>query len=172
MTGSNSTREIPVDQISNLLSYDPETGLLTWKVKRGASRVGKVAGFHKCRGYIAVRVMGVIYHAHRVAWALYNNESPPTDREIDHIDGDKSNNRIANLRLATSRQNKYNVGISAQNTSGAKGVTYRKNRGKWQAQISVDNACVYLGSYNSFDDAVAARKAAEEKYCGEFIRNI
>ena len=170
MTGPKFTREIPVEQISEMMSYDPGSGNLIWKVKRGSSKVGKIAGFEKSKGYIAVRVLEVIYHAHRVAWALYHNESPPTDREIDHIDGDKSNNRIANLRLATSKQNKHNVGMIASNTSGVKGVTYRKNRNKWQAQISVDERCVYLGSYESFDDAVRARKAAEKVYGGEFIR--
>lgn len=168
MAEKTHTRIVPVDKVREWLSYDPDTGVFRWRVRRGCRAAGQVAGVSKHPGYITIRVDGVIYYAHRLAWAIMTGESPPLDREIDHIDGERANNRWSNLRLATSRQNKANTGLAVTNTSGARGVTYRKGRQKWQAQISVDNRCVYLGNFDSLEEAIVARREGERKYFGEF----
>lgn len=170
MAKRNPTREIPLDVVNEFLRYEPDTGRLTWK-KKPARRivVGSEAGCVRKGGdYVIVGLLGESYYAHRLVWAITHGISPDVDLEIDHRDGDKTNNRISNLRIATHTQNKHNIGLLVNNTSGVKGVTLRKRDLKWQAQISVREQCVYLGSFRNFEDAVAARKRAEERYCGEF----
>ena len=104
----------------------------------------------------------------------------PDDMLVDHVYGSetKHDNRKSNLRLATYAQNQMNSKLSINNTSGCTGVYFNKETKKWVAQIGVGNyedtgkeRCVYLGSYDNFDDAVKARKEAEEKYYGEFSRD-
>lgn len=91
---------------------------------------------------------------------------------IDHRDGDRLNNQCGNLRPATKRQNGSNRKIHRNNSSGVSGVNWHKRIGKWQAQIRVNWERVYLGYFTNFEDAVAARKAAEKMYFGEFARVI
>lgn len=90
--------------------------------------------------------------------------------QVDHIHGKESrfDNRKANLRIATISQNGMNVGVRQNNTSGVTGVTWQKNRGKWRVRIRVNQKEIYLGEFKDFEDAVNARKEAEEKYFGEF----
>lgn len=169
MATKPDTRFIPSKLASEALDYDPASGLLRWKVSSGRMSAGMVAGcVKKDRGYVAVRVNGAIYYAHRLAWAIKTGEDLSGSIEIDHRDGDPSNNSWSNLRLATPQQNKRNMRMPGNNTSGIKGVTYRSHRKKWQAQISIDSKCKYLGLFDSFDDAVAARRAAEAEEFGEF----
>lgn len=104
----------------------------------------------------------------------------PDDMLVDHVHGSetKHDNRRSNLRLATRAQNQMNSKLGINNTSGCTGVYFNKETKKWVAQIGVGNyedtgkkRCIYLGSYDDFDDAVKARKEAEEKYYGEFSRD-
>lgn len=169
MAANPSTRNIPVETVRKLLRYDPETGHLYWRESRGRIAAGMIAGTVKSdRGYIAVRVNGITYYGHRLAWVLQTGEQIPEDREIDHRDGNPSNNAWENLRAASPVQNKRNMVPSSLNTSGATGVTYRKSRKKWQAQMSVGNKLKYLGSFDTKEDAIAARQRAEREVFGEF----
>lgn len=168
MATAVSNKDIHAQIVRAKLRYDPETGLLHWRESRGRMAKGMVAGTAKARGYVQVRINGEFFYAHRLAWVIQTGQPIPDGVEIDHRDGDPSNNRWANLRLATSQQNKQNTRRPTTNTSGSKGVTYRQSRQKWQAQISVDNRCVFLGNFDSFAEAVAARQAAERRYFGEF----
>ena len=102
---------------------------------------------------------------------MENKSKIPDGMEIDHINGVRHDNRIANLRLATSTENSRNMAIPTHNTSGVSGVTYRKNRGTWQAQISIGNVTKYIGSFSGFEGAVSARQDAERAVFGEFIPN-
>lgn len=160
-----------VERIRELIQYDPETGLLHWRVNRlsfaGKAKAGEVAGTPK-DGYISVIVEQRVYRAHRLAWLLTTGSFPPKGTEIDHINRDRSDNRWTNLRLVTRSQNNMNMGLRSDNKSGHKGVGQRKDTGRWYARVTVDRRVILLGHFDSFDDAVAARKAAEITHFGEF----
>lgn len=91
-------------------------------------------------------------------------------KQVDHINGDRSDNRRCNLRIVTNSQNQMNVGICKNNTSGATGVYFRKDRNKWKAGICVDGKQLWSGLYADFNDAVSERKRMEEKYFGQYRR--
>lgn len=169
MADAVSIRPIPVAKVCSLLSYDPLTGDLVWTASRGRVAAGSIAGSVRSdRGYCQIRLDGVIYYAHRLAWVIATGRDIPKGAEVDHRDGDPSNNRWDNLRLASPQQNKRNMRPLDRNTSGIAGVTYRKNRNRWQAQISLSNTCRYLGSFDTKEKAIAARVKAERELFGEF----
>lgn len=160
-------------ELRELLSYDPETGVLTWKprvetafaTKRAASTwnaryAGKDAlTSHNGWGYRRGSVRGALYCTHRVAWALSYNEWP--NGQIDHINGDRSDNRLANLRLVSHAENGRNQQMPSTSTSGVVGVHWYKKFQKWQAHITVSRRTKFLGYFDDLTEAVAARKAAE-----------
>lgn len=165
-----SSRDLPsIDYLRQRLSYDPETGQLCWKIcevmpatwngKWAGKRAGSKGGG---KFYVQVCLDGKMYKAHRVAWALHYGAWPEDD--IDHINHDRIDNRICNLRQTSRRENCRNSSLSRRNTSGHAGVTWCRQTNKWMAQIHPDGRCVNLGKFHNFEDAVAARKAAEAKY--------
>lgn len=166
----------PQDVLRQLLSYDPETGRLLWK-ERGpewftsgyhsaetrakqwnAKNAGKEAFSANTVGYRYGAIGNVNYLAHRVIWKLVTGHDPD---QIDHISGDRSDNRWLNLRDVNETQNKRNMSIPSHNTSGAVGVSYDASRGRWSAYITLGNKKVSLGRHDSFEAALAARKCAE-----------
>jgi hypothetical protein len=150
------------DELKVLFSYNPETGLFRRKQWRSSNAVaGSVAGTIHTKGYIAIWINGRRQMAHKLAWLYVYGEWPPDT--IDHINGVKSDNRIANLRIATNAQNQQNLRHNAANTSGMIGVVWNKSLKKWQAQIGLNKKKIYLGVFCSFDDAVSARRKAEEE---------
>lgn len=171
MAAGNYTTPLNVFLLSEYLQYCPETGLLTW-VKKPARRimVGSVAGCKKSndRPYVMLRFRGKMLYAHRVAWALYTGADVPAGKEIDHINGDHSDNRWSNLRIADARQNKANMSSARLASSGTRGVVWHKGSGKWQSQISHNNRCIYLGKFDSIEDARDARQKAEETHFGDY----
>lgn len=155
-------------ELREFLSYDPETGMFHWRKNRGRVRKGAVAGCLAERGVILIVFQQVLYKAHRLAWLHYYGVWPTED--IDHKDGDPSNNRIRNLREATDSQNLANMKKPVTNTSGKKGVSWHEGAQKWQAHIRVRGQNNYLGLFNSVDDAHDAYVAAAHQYHGEFGR--
>ena len=161
--------------LKSILSYDPETGIFTWKErsdvpKESNSRfAGKEPGY-KQKGkntfYRRIVINGKLYLAHRLAWLYMMGNWPP--KQIDHIDGNGLNNRFENLRLADNRQNKGNSRIYKNNKLGIKGVHKRRNR--YVAQISISGKCIHLGYFDTPQQASTAYKRAAEKYFGEFAR--
>ena len=115
------------------------------------------------RGYGQVKIAGINYLAHRVIFMFVHGYLPDV---LDHRDGNKLNNHVANLRPATQQQNLRNSRIRKHNTSGVTGVNLHK--GKWRAYIYVDNQHISLGHYLVKDLAVQARQKAEQEYFGEF----
>jgi hypothetical protein len=161
-------RLITLERLRALLSYDPDTGLFQW-IAPTSNRVckGAIAGVKdKSTGYVRIRLDDTLYHAHRLAW-LYMTGEWPTD-QIDHISRVKTDNRWSNLRQATQAENKRNLPVMRSNTSGVPGVTWFKRDQCWRAQIHYQGRGIALGYFSNFDDAVAARKAAEARYFGEF----
>lgn len=169
---------IPIPALALRLSYDRETGVFFWK-ERGVEEFscegrwkawnkrfcGQPAGT-QCTGYVSISVQhdGARHRllAHRAAWAIENGAWPLG--EIDHIDGDRANNRIENLRHVTRHDNTKNRALPSNNTSGCIGVIWGKDRGLWSARIKVEGKTIHLGRFKQIEDAVAARKAAEGIY--------
>lgn len=146
------------ERAKEALSYDPETGEFRWAAKIARKVVvGKIAGTNGGHGYRQIRVDGRIYKAHRIAWLLTTGRWPAD--EVDHINGVRTDNRIANLREATSGQNKQNLAKRGDNTSGFPGVAYHRNG--WQAQLNVNGKYRYIGRYDTPEQAAAAYAKAK-----------
>lgn len=155
--------------LSERLAYDAKTGVLTWLVVPSNNvSVGAEAGAILKTGYRKITVNDYQMYAHHVAWWLHYGAWP--EMQIDHANGIRTDNRIANLRLATQTQQNFNMLPNAKNTSGARGVSWNSRWKFWRAYITLNRKQKSLGNFKSFEDAVAARKAAEALYCGEFVR--
>ena len=155
-------------RLCDLFSYDRDTGLFIRKVRVANAMPGEVASCKMANGYIVIRVDGQIYLAHRLAW-LYVTGSFPS-YELDHKDGNPSNNAILNLRPATRLQNCRNVRIAKSNTSGVKGVSWSKQKKKWSAQISFKNKIIHLGLFVDIEQAAQAYKRKATELFEEFVR--
>lgn len=152
--------------LKELLHYDPDTGVFTWRV-RPSRRVyiGDEAGSVYQRGnacYRDIKIDGVKYLAHRLAWLYTYSEFPAG--QIDHIDGNGLHNWIINIRDVDNRENQKNSRLRSDNTSGTVGVSFDKASGKWKAQISTGSGRKRLGHFTDIKDAIAARKSAEVEY--------
>lgn len=131
--------------IADTLDYNPQTGAFKWKRRRTQ------AGCVNTAGYLVIRIKKTLHYAHRLAWFLHYGTWP--EREIDHINRDKSDNRISNLRLATSTQNKVNCGMRSHNTSGYKGVFWSKQKARWQARATRHKKQFHLGFWDTAQQA-------------------
>jgi len=158
---------ITQERLKELLYYHPESGDFIRLTQSGSAVPGDQCGAPDSRGYLKIRLDGGgQYYSHRLAW-LYTHGSWPDDY-IDHKNGVKDDNRIANLRPCSNTQNQHNAGLSVTNTSGFKGVCWAKDTGKWQASIRVDGKSKYLGQFNDIEVAANAYRAAAAFYQGEF----
>ncbi|WP_272516333.1 MULTISPECIES: HNH endonuclease signature motif containing protein [unclassified Providencia] len=154
---------ITQSELKSLLMYDPITGVFKKKFKNGNIRS---VGWDCGNGYFRVKVKDRIYLAHRLAW-LYVYGSYPS-LEIDHINRNPSDNRISNLRLASSSENKRNTARNSANTSGFKGVSFHKRRNLWQATIRCNGKQIHLGYFNNPEDAYSAYCDKANFVFGEF----
>jgi len=160
--------------IRDLITYDPDTGIATWKVSISNRKpVGAVVGDETketARGGSRRRVgiFGHRYLFHRVIW-LYMTGEWPGEHEIDHINNDSTDNRWTNLRLASPHQNQGNKRRSKHNTSGHKGVSLHKS-GKWRARISTRSGEIGLGLFDTAEEAAEAYAAGARRFFGEFAR--
>lgn len=160
---------LTTDRLRELLSYDPQTGDMTWKklpVSKQA-RLGKPAGYVPAGNYRQIGIGGKLYNAHRLAWLYMTGEWPK--HYIDHRDGDKSNNRWDNLREATSSENLCNRGPQ-KNGNRLKGVHHRRTTGKWRALISKHGKIFYLGEHDTEQQAHDAYAVKARELHGEFAR--
>lgn len=139
-----------------------EAGVLINKVSRGSqARVGEVAGNADYYGYTEVGFNKRTYKAHHLVYYIKTGIWPEM---LDHINGNKSDNRIENLREASLTANNRNQKLQENNTTGVTGVYFSKNRNKWRTCIYDNSVNIHLGYFVNFEDAVKARKAAEVKY--------
>lgn len=153
-------------RVKQLLNYDPDTGVFTWLVSNGRRKSGSVAGSFESNGYLQIKIDGIQYMAHRIAWIYMYGCWP--DGMLDHKDRNKINNRIENLRIATPQQNQQNHGLSSRNKSGVKGVCWHKERGKWLAQINIGRKNIHIGRFDDLELAELVSSEARAKYFGEF----
>lgn len=171
----------PQSLLNQLLDYDPATGRLRWRPRDvawfpgtpartaehcaaqwNATHAGKPAldGLSG-NGYREGTLLGVSTKAHRVIWKMLHGTEPP---QIDHANHDRSDNRAENLSAATYQTNTRNGSVRSNNVSGVTGVYWRAREGRWCASIRVNRRGIQLGTFKEFDDAVAARRAAEVTY--------
>jgi hypothetical protein len=150
-------------ELKNYVYYDPDTGAFTRKEKpaRGKAKAGDVMGSRHMAGYMAASVRNKAYLLHRLAWLYVHGYMP---EQIDHINHDRTDNRISNLREVVPQENLRNQKLSAANTSGVTGVAWDKAKRKWMAQVKVDYRNVHLGRYDDWFDAVCARKSANNRF--------
>lgn len=151
-------------RLKELLEYNPETGLFVRKKTTAPNaKVGNVAGcLKKHIGYKSISIDGKEYYCHRLAFLYMTGNFP--EKQVDHINRIKDDNRWTNLRKATSGENLQNTSLRESNKSGAKGVFWYAQKNKWIAYIRFNNKRYSLGYHVNFEDAVIARKQAEDKY--------
>lgn len=159
----------PVGYLRQRLRYEPETGKLYWRPCPGrnaswnAQHADREAFVNvHCQGYRAGRLDYVAYFAHRVIWAMCYGEDP--EGQIDHVDHDRMNNRLENLRVVSHQENHRNTSRKRNNTSGQNGVSWFAATSRWSAYIMVDGRKKHLGYFADKQDAIAARRAAEARY--------
>jgi len=163
---------LTADQLRTLLDYDPATGIFIWRDRpdirpsANSGRRGKPAGTPRLNGYIGICINGRHRFAHRLAWLYVHGRWPPI--EIDHINEDRADNRIANLRESTHGQNNTRSKARRDNRSGVLGVFRCGNR--WQAQIMHEGAKYHLGVYATIEEAKTARDKAAALLHGDFAR--
>lgn len=152
--------------LTKVFEYEPESGTFIWKIRASrAVKPGDIAGSLNKNGYLLIKVRKYIYRAHRLAWFYFYGQRPPIEAyRIDHIDGNKLNNAIKNLRAVSNAKNTRNHKMYSHNTSGITGVYFNEQSQKWCAQIHTNGKQIHLGSFHFFEDAVKAREAAEIKY--------
>jgi hypothetical protein len=159
---------LPLAGAENVLRYDADTGLLYWTVHiYRIKKPGDLAGHMNKRGYIEIRYNRTTYQAHRLAWYLHTGEDPG-ELQVEHIDTNRTNNRITNLRLATAQDNAQNQSKRKDTTSLYKGVSYYKKSNKWQSQIRANGESIYLGYFDTEIEAHAAYCKAAVELHGEF----
>jgi hypothetical protein len=158
--------KLSLDRARELLSYDAETGRLTWLVSRGSKRAGSAAGFVDPAGYLIVRVDRVFYLGHRLGWFLHHGRWP--DGFIDHRN--TKTNRLSNLREASASQNQGNSKRSKNNSSGFKGVSRARRDKCWRAQITVNYKTKFLGHFKTAEVAHRAYIDASILAFGQFAR--
>lgn len=158
---------ISAEEARQLLDYNPETGVFTWRVqRRGTARVGSIAGRVDSGGYIQIAIYGRRYQAHRLAWMIVHGAWP--EKHIDHINGKRRDNRLCNLRLATQSENLCNTKRRSDNTSGVKGVSWHNASKKWRARIAIYRQTKILGYFATPEEAHAAYCNAARELHGEF----
>jgi hypothetical protein len=154
--------------LRDVLSYDLETGEFTWKKDMRRAKAGSRAGYKRPDGYRIITVFNYQYRAGRLAWFFNYGKWPSS--EIDHINGTRDDDRIANLRIATRSQNVANTRKKCSSRNLLKGVTLARCGKRYMAQIRIGGKNTRLGTYDSEQEAHEAYLAAAQKEFGAFAR--
>ena len=150
-------------RLRELLHYNPDTGVFTWKVHRaGNAMIGDIAGYlDEDSGYIRITLDYYLHHAHRLVFVYVVGETP---EQIDHINHIRNDNRWINLRPANNPLNRLTQTLRIDNSSGFTGVVWFKRYSKWRARITINGKEKHLGYFIEKGDAITARKKANIKY--------
>lgn len=160
---------IEQSRLKELIHYNPKSGALVWRKRRGSAKAGSSWGCVDDRGYILGMVDGAFYRGHQLAFIYMTGALPEGD--IDHKNGEKSDNRWSNLRPCTRRGNMANCGPRADNTSGFRGVTASPTPGRWIAQIrNKEGGTKYLGTFENKECAAVAYDKAAVMMHGEMAK--
>ena len=153
------------DEVKKVLQYDPSTGVLTWLAPTSRKfKKGDVVGSHDSDGYLIVRIRGITYKQHRLAW-LYMTGAWPA-HQVDHANGIRDDNRWINLREATQSQNSMNA--KPKGVSGIRGVDWLNREKRWRVMIHGSGKRIIVGYFKEFQDAANAAKMAREQHHREF----
>lgn len=152
------------EALINKFYYD--NGHLHYNYNSGHMKMGDVAGYPN--RYWLIRTHGKMYLAHRLVWLYHHGRLP---EQLDHINGDKLDNRIENLRPATKQQNEWNKGDFSSNTSGIKGVSWSKQKNKWRAYIWKDRKQINLGLFDDIETAKIVVDEARVVYHGQYANS-
>jgi hypothetical protein len=166
-------REPKQSRLHELFEFDADASVLIWRVRPvetfatvlasnawNARFAGAVAGYISRQGYRRIVIDGKRRQAHRMIWIFANGDIPDS-MQIDHINGVRDDNRVANLRTVTHAENGRNSSMRRDNTSGMLGVRWNKRDRKWRAKIVIDGQIMHLGNFDTLEAAAAARAAAE-----------
>ena len=158
---------ITAEAVRYFLQYDATTGDFYWRPREGSVLfnlrfAGKKAGTPTAVGYISIGLNHKVWFAHRLVWLIEHGEMP--DGEIDHIDGNRQNNLIGNLRCVSHQNNLRNQRRAKPGNSGVTGVFYNKKNAKYLATMGVDGKQIRLGQFSKIEDAVSARAKALQAY--------
>lgn len=168
MKHQSKEEPIPLEELRRTLGYDKTLGRLYWLIKKAIRiKVGDIAGYRHHSGYRFIELNGRVYPEHSLIYYYHTGIYP---ERIDHINGVKDCNLIHNLRKASRNENSYNRGKQGK-TNPHKGVTYYpygRVKPKWLAQIKADGKKIYLGYFNTPEEAHEAYKKAADIYHGEF----
>jgi len=160
-----NTRPLPdVNFVKTLLNYNPKTGEFTWRISSGKAKKESIAGC-LIDGYRTIGIQGRYYRAHRLAWLIHYKTDPVGD--LDHINGIRDDNRIANLRIASHSENMHNRRADHDNTSGIKGVCWNRFKNKWMSYVNGR----HVGYFNSKEEAAIAVQNRRLELHGEFACN-
>lgn len=158
--------ELTQDRVRALFDYTKD-GMLVRKTTRGGSKAGEPVGCNS-KGYLIAMVDRKLYKVHRLIFLMHYGYLPD---EVDHIDMNKSNNRIENLRASDKRSNAWNCTKRSHNTSGYKGVCWSKRNKAWVAQICANGRRRCIGYFHTKEEAHAAYVEAAQQLHGEFARS-
>jgi hypothetical protein len=164
LSGFISGDNMNIERIREDFSYKDD-GVLIWEKSIQKSVIGKEAGRLRPDGYKRFEYKGKGIYTHRMIFAYHHGYFP---KVVDHINRDRSDNRIENLREADNCINSRNSKLRGNNKSGKTGVCYRKNRGSWSVTIRSEGKQITLGTFRDIDDAIKCRREAELKYYGEY----
>lgn len=149
-------------ELKELLHYDQDTGVFTWK------KSNKKAGSLTYSKYVRIVIKNKAYYAHRLVWLFVYGHLP---KMIDHINHNRSDNRLCNLREATDTQNNCNLRIRKDNTSGIKGVSWFARDKNWRARIQINGKSIHIGYFDKISSAKEAIYKARAKYHGDFANH-
>lgn len=161
--------EVTIDSVASIIHYDKDAGKFTWKNRSDLDSfksyrsmmvwngryAGKQTGYRRKDGYLEIRIHNKLILAHRLAWLMVHGEWP--EEQIDHINHNREDNRIINLRAVSHRQNGMNTSLSASNTSGYCGVSFDRRNNRWRAYAGMHGKYIHLGYFNDPKDAALAR---------------
>lgn len=155
------------NELHEIFTYND--GKLYWKKKTAICvKIGTEAGLKHGKGYLIVPIKYKHYYVHRIIYAMHHNDVPYI---IDHIDGNKANNKIENLRPATRQENARNCKKQKNNTSGEKNVFWHKNSKKWKVALSINNKLTHIGTFSEFEDAKKAAYNARIRHHGVYAQH-
>jgi hypothetical protein len=155
------------EYVQEIFKY--KDGELYWKISKGYIKAGFKAGCIDSEGYKVLTLSKKTYKAHRIIFLYHHGYLP---KEIDHIDNNKSNNLINNLRAATRSNNAKNVKLRKNNTSGVKNVRWNKDRNKWEVKLLVNGKRTYFGWFDNLIEAAKVAENARNKHHKEFANHL
>lgn len=161
--------ELTVEMVSNIISYNKDSGEFTWMERRGGkSLAGTKAGSVKSTGYVLISLYGHRYRAHHLAWFIINGSFPSM---LDHVNGIRSDNRICNLREANHSQNMMNKRFNKKHSTSARGVYVDSRTGKYRVEVSIDSGKFRSKSIDNLEDAEALSRKIRSALHGEFCNH-